>query len=96
MQQLPAGMQNFFILIPGPRKSTPASKPQQVFRISHLIHPVTPHLVGLLQLSDMAREASESRIYGAIHYRSDCVKGLEAGNKVGEYAIARARTDGAE
>jgi len=44
----------------------------------------------------MAREASDSRIFGAIHYRSDCVKGLEAGNKVGEYAIARARTDGAE
>ena len=46
--------------------------------------------------NDMAREATESRIYGAIHYRSDCVKGLEAGNKVGNYAIARARTDGAE
>ncbi len=46
--------------------------------------------------ANMAREASDSRIYGAIHYRSDCVKGLEAGNKVGEYAIARARTDGAE
>jgi PAP2 superfamily len=44
----------------------------------------------------MAKEASESRIYGAIHYRSDCEKGLEAGNKVGAYAIARAQTDGAE
>lgn len=44
----------------------------------------------------MAKEASESRIYGAIHYRSDCEKGLETGNKVGAFAIARARTDGAE
>jgi membrane-associated phospholipid phosphatase len=44
----------------------------------------------------MAKEASISRLYGAIHYRSDCEKGLEAGNKVGNYAIARARTDGAE
>ncbi len=44
----------------------------------------------------MAREASVSRMYGAIHYRSDCEKGLETGNKVGGYAIARARTDGAE
>lgn len=44
----------------------------------------------------MAREASVSRMYGAIHYRSDCEKGLETGKKVGDFAIARARTDGAE
>ncbi len=46
--------------------------------------------------TDMAKEASISRVYGAIHYRSDCEKGLETGNKVGDFAIARARTDGAE
>jgi PAP2 superfamily len=46
--------------------------------------------------SQMAEEASLSRLYGAIHYRSDCEKGLECGRKVGEYAILRARTDGAE
>jgi hypothetical protein len=46
--------------------------------------------------TDMAKEASNSRLYGAIHYRSDCEKGLEAGNKVGAYAITRGRTDGAE
>ncbi len=46
--------------------------------------------------ADMAKEASLSRLYGAIHYRSDCEKGLIAGNKVGDYAIQRARTDGAE
>jgi len=44
----------------------------------------------------MAQEASLSRMYAAIHYRSDCEKGLESGNKVGGYAIARAITDGAE
>jgi len=44
----------------------------------------------------MAQEASLSRMYGAIHYRSDCEKGLETGRKVGDFAIARARTDGAE
>jgi hypothetical protein len=44
----------------------------------------------------MAKEASISRLYGAIHFRSDCEKGLETGKKVGDYAIARARTDGAE
>ncbi len=44
----------------------------------------------------MAQEASISRMYGAIHYRSDCSKGLETGKKVGDYAIQRAMTDGAE
>jgi hypothetical protein len=46
--------------------------------------------------TDMAREASLSRMYAAIHYRSDCEKGLESGNKIGGYAIARATIDGAE
>lgn len=44
----------------------------------------------------MAKEASLSRLYGAIHYRSDCEKGVETGKKIGDYAIARAVTDGAE
>jgi PAP2 superfamily len=44
----------------------------------------------------MAKEASESRLYAAIHYRSDCEKGFETGNKVGTYAVTRGRTDGAE
>lgn len=44
----------------------------------------------------MAIEASNSRMFGAIHYRSDCEKGLELGKKVGELAVARALTDGAE
>jgi len=44
----------------------------------------------------MAQEASISRMYGGIHYRSDCEAGLEAGKKVGAYAVAKAKTDGAE
>ena len=48
------------------------------------------------QYADMAREASMSRMYGAIHYRSDCEQGLIAGQKVGSYAITRGHTDGAE
>jgi hypothetical protein len=48
------------------------------------------------EYDNMAKEASLSRLYGAIHYRSDCEKGLETGKKVGDYAIARAQTDGAE
>lgn len=44
----------------------------------------------------MAQEASMSRMYGGIHYRSDCQAGLEVGKNVGAYAIQRATTDGAE
>ncbi|MFN4008150.1 MAG: phosphatase PAP2 family protein [Chitinophagaceae bacterium] len=43
----------------------------------------------------MAKEASLSRLYGAIHYRSDCEVGLQCGNRVGSYAVARGRIDGA-
>jgi hypothetical protein len=48
------------------------------------------------QFVAMAKEASESRIYGGIHYRSDCENGLLLGNKVGSFAVARAIIDGAE
>jgi hypothetical protein len=44
----------------------------------------------------MAQEASNSRLYGAIHYRSDCEKGLEMGRKIGSLAIQKAHHDGAE
>jgi hypothetical protein len=46
--------------------------------------------------TDMANEASMSRLYGGIHYRSDCEQGLVSGRAVGEYAVQRAMTDGAE
>lgn len=46
--------------------------------------------------TSMAQEASLSRMYGGIHYRSDCEKGLATGNAIGGYAIQRAVTDGAE
>ena len=45
---------------------------------------------------DMAREASTSRLVGGIHYRSDCEVGLTTGQKVGAFAITRAKTDGAD
>jgi hypothetical protein len=45
---------------------------------------------------DMANEAKLSRLYGAIHYRSDIEVGFTAGSKVGNYAVQRATTDGAE
>jgi membrane-associated phospholipid phosphatase len=45
-------------------------------------------------LQAMANEASESRIYGCIHYRFDCVEGLIAGQKVGNLAVERGKQDG--
>ena len=47
-------------------------------------------------LQAMAKEASESRIYGCIHYRFDCEAGLAAGEKVGAFAVERGRKDGAQ
>ena len=43
-----------------------------------------------------AKEASMSRIYGGLHYRSDCEIGLTVGGNVGAFAVSRAKTDGAE
>ncbi len=42
-----------------------------------------------------AKEASMSRLYGALHYRRDCEEGLKIGNLIGNKAIERAKSDGA-
>jgi len=44
----------------------------------------------------MASEASMSRLIGGIHYRADCETGLLVGKSVGNFAVQRAMTDGAE
>ena len=44
----------------------------------------------------MANEASMSRMYGGIHFRSDCSAGLTVGKNVGNFAIQRGKTDGAD
>lgn len=44
----------------------------------------------------MAQEASVSRMYAGIHFRSDCFAGLAMGKKVGGFAVKRAQTDGAD
>jgi hypothetical protein len=41
-----------------------------------------------------AKEASDSRVYGLIHYRVDCEMGLVHGKAIGDYAIARGKADG--
>lgn len=43
---------------------------------------------------DKATEASNSRVYGLIHYRFDCEAGLTCGKNIGNYAVARGKADG--
>ena len=42
----------------------------------------------------MKEEASTSRLYGGIHYRSDIERGKEHGARIGGYAVAFAQQDG--
>jgi len=44
----------------------------------------------------MAQQAANSRIYAGIHYVIDCTTGLTVGQNVGNYAVQRAISDGAE
>ncbi|MCY7353382.1 MAG: phosphatase PAP2 family protein [Cytophagaceae bacterium] len=46
-------------------------------------------------LDAKAKEASESRIYGCIHFRADCEAGLKCGANIAAYAVKRAQADGA-
>lgn len=43
----------------------------------------------------MKDEASISRLYGGIHYRSDIERGKEHGARIAGYAVRFAQTDGA-
>jgi membrane-associated phospholipid phosphatase len=45
--------------------------------------------------ADMAQEASLSRLYGGIHYRSDCEEGLKLGRRVGAFTVQYALGDNA-
>jgi hypothetical protein len=44
--------------------------------------------------NEQAQEASLSRLYGAIHYRSDCQAGLDHGKRIATYTINFAEADG--
>jgi len=43
----------------------------------------------------MKNEAGISRLYGAIHYRSDIESGKDHGRRIGGYTVNFARQDGA-
>jgi hypothetical protein len=46
-----------------------------------------------ITINQFAKEASESRIYGGIHFRFDSEAGLESGRKIGEQCTNVARAD---
>jgi hypothetical protein len=48
------------------------------------------------RLNAKAKEASESRVFGLIHFRVDCEMGLTHGKKIGEYALKRGKADGSK
>jgi len=48
------------------------------------------------KFTDMANQAALSRLVGAIHTRQDINVGLTTGNEVGQYAVNRAKADGAD
>jgi hypothetical protein len=47
------------------------------------------------EFNDQAKEASLSRLYGAIHYRADIEMGFAHGTKIGSYTVGFALSDGA-
>jgi hypothetical protein len=51
---------------------------------------------GQASFEAMRDEAAISRLYGAIHYRSDVEEGKVHGTRVGGYTVAFARSDGAD
>ena len=44
----------------------------------------------------LSEEAAKSRFIAGIHTQMDCDSGMVAGKRVGDYAVIRAKTDGAE
>ncbi len=50
---------------------------------------------GSTDFEAMANEASLSRLYGAIHFQSDCKEGLSLGKRIGAYSINLGLADGA-
>jgi PAP2 superfamily len=44
-----------------------------------------------INLDKMAEEASESRVYAALHFKMDCVAGTEIGKKIGRLAIEKSK-----
>jgi membrane-associated phospholipid phosphatase len=80
------GMPNFPAFVSGHSTFSAAAS-------TYLSHVLPANAAGF---EAMAKEASLSRLYGGIHYRSDCEKGFELGKRVGAFAVNRAIADGAD
>lgn len=50
---------------------------------------------GASNFNALKQEAALSRLYGGIHYRSDIEAGLTQGQRIGEYTVRFAKSDGA-
>jgi membrane-associated phospholipid phosphatase len=50
---------------------------------------------GATYFNAQAQEAAMSRLYGGIHYRSDITVGLAQGQRIGDYTVRFAKSDGA-
>ncbi len=50
---------------------------------------------GASYFDSQKQEAAMSRLYGGIHYRSDIGVGMDHGQRIGEYTVRFAKTDGA-
>jgi len=50
---------------------------------------------GATNFSALKQEAALSRLYGGIHYRSDIEVGIAQGQRIGEYTVRFAKSDGA-
>ena len=50
---------------------------------------------GAAYFNAQAQEAAMSRLYGGIHYRTDITVGLAQGQRIGEYTVRFAKSDGA-
>lgn len=81
------GVPNFPAYVSG--HSTFSQSAAQV--LSHLFP------AGKNDFNDMAMEAAMSRLYGGIHYKSDCMGGLTLGQSIGDYMVKNfAEIDGAD
>jgi len=50
---------------------------------------------GATYFESQKQEAAMSRLYAGIHYRSDITAGMDHGQRIGEYTVRFAKTDGA-
>ena len=71
----------------------PEGDQERFFMVNGL---VPAHFSWTAAFTSMMDEASISRLYGSIHYRSDIEVGKDHGKRIGGYTIKLAQQDGAD